>query len=372
MADLNLNNVANKISGGIETFVNDKIGGVTGAIESVLGTGFTPNLSDQNFGKNRKQLKFPIDNQDQYHAYLRFKVKKIEPEQISTKALVAAQKAVASSDNKATSTSAQSGDNRGEFPTRAAADSKARVSAGAKKSGKIINPKRLINGSFVDLYMPVALSFSDALEYEGVDLGRIGGALESAVANGGSMTQGIMDAGKAGLSSFTEAFKGNVDANIARLAAVGIASKVSDTAAGAIKSATRVTTNPNTRTIFKGVGIRTFSFNFTMCPTSEKEAQQIKDIVYFFRSEIYPEVIREAASGIPLGYVFPNIFEIAAKYKTQDIAYKYLDCYLTGMQTTFNNSNMTMMRDGNFAETSISLSFTETRALDKSDIWKGY
>ncbi len=367
---IQVSNIKNRIGGTVSGFVSDKISGVTGAIESILGTGFTPNLSDQNFGKNRKQLKFPIDNQDRYEAFLRFKVRKIEPEEISTKALAEVEKHTRSSDKETTST-ANTSDIDGAAQV-AAKDAQAKVTTATSASKKILNPKRLINGSFVDLYMPTSLNYSDALEYEGVDLGRIGGALEQGVANSGGVAAGMSNAFEAGVSSFTEAFKGNVNSDVARLAAVGIASKFSDTAAGAIKSASRVTTNPNTRTIFKGVGIRTFSFTFTMVPTSILEAQRIRDIVYLFRSEIYPEVIREANTNIPLGYIFPNMFSIEAKYKDKSIGFKYLDCYLTGMQTTFNGSNMTMMRDGSFQETTIALTFSEARALDKADIWQGY
>ena len=367
---IQVSNIKNRIGGTVSGFVSDKISGVTGAIESILGTGFTPNLSDQNFGKNRKQLKFPIDNQDRYEAFLRFKVRKIEPEEISTKALAEVEKHTRSSDKETTST-ANTSDIDGAAQV-AAKDAQDKVTTATSASKKILNPKRLINGSFVDLYMPTSLNYSDALEYEGVDLGRIGGALEQGVSNSGGVAAGMSNAFEAGVSSFTEAFKGNVNSDVARLAAVGIASKFSDTAAGAIKSASRVTTNPNTRTIFKGVGIRTFSFTFTMVPTSILEAQRIRDIVYLFRSEIYPEVIREANTNIPLGYIFPNMFSIEAKYKDKSIGFKYLDCYLTGMQTTFNGSNMTMMRDGSFQETTIALTFSEARALDKADIWQGY
>lgn len=372
MTDINLSSLKSRVTGNIEGFVNDKIGGFTNGIESLLGTGFGPNLADQNFGKNRKQLKFPIDNQDQYEAFIRFKVKKIEPEQISVKSLVAAKKAAASSDNAAAPVESAFADDAAASDRRNRGQKNSRNQLRGSNSGKVMNPRRLIDGSFIDLYLPVALQFSDALEYEGVDLGRIGGAIEGSVKNGGSAMDTMGAMAKAGIAGFTDAFSGNISPEVARLAAVGIVGKASASAAGAIKSATRVTTNPNTRTVFKGVGIRTFSFTFSMIPTSVAEAQRIKDIVYLFRSEIYPEVIREAATGIPLGYIFPNVFSIGAHYKDKSIGFKYLDCYLTGMQTSFNPSSMTMMRDGNFQQTDISLSFTEMRALDKTDIWQGY
>ena len=110
-----------------------------------------------------------------------------------------------------------------------------------------------------------------------------------------------------------------------------------------------------------------------MIANNAREAEEIKNIVKFFRQELYPEKISLGESGVPLGYKFPNVFDIQVKNKNNDdAAFKIQQCYLRDIQTSFNSTASGMYNDGQFVEVDISLAFQEIVALDKQKIRDGY
>ena len=140
----------------------------------------------------------------------------------------------------------------------------------------------------------------------------------------------------------------------------------------AAQSATRVATAPNYRTMFQNVSIRApFVFDFKLVPSSSEEMYEIKNIVKMFREELYPEKITAGASGVPIAYKFPNLFEIEVRNRFgSNPGFKIQRCYLREVQTTFNE-NFGMMADGNFNSVTLSLSFVEIVALDKQKVSDG-
>jgi hypothetical protein len=76
---------------------------------------------------------------------------------------------------------------------------------------------------------------------------------------------------------------------------------------------------------------------------------------------------------VPLGYKFPNMFEIDIKNRFgENPAFKIQRCYLRDIQTSFNATAAGMHTDGQFIEVDISLSFQEIVALDKAKVREGY
>ena len=146
---------------------------------------------------------------------------------------------------------------------------------------------------------------------------------------------------------------------------------IGDVAGGAVRSATRLTTNPNTRSIFKDVPIRNFSFAFQLVPTSRAEARIIEKIIKTFRKELYPEALQ--AGGINVGYQFPNRFLIKVKYRNTGIpGIRFLPVYMQSFNATYNSATGGMHNDGRFTSVDISMAFTETRAIAKADVREGF
>lgn len=143
-----------------------------------------------------------------------------------------------------------------------------------------------------------------------------------------------------------------------------------DPLANYAKEASRVTLNPNIRTLFEGVPIRAFSFPFRMVAKSEKEAIEIKKIVKFFRGEVYPEAVD--AADLPFTYKFPNVFDIQIKDKfNKNPAFDIQRCYLNSVTTMFNQTATGMYegKDNNyFIEVDMTLEFIEVATMDKSKV----
>lgn len=225
------------------------------------------------------------------------------------------------------------------------------------------------------------LMFQDGVTYNEADLGIAGSAL-STVAQGNNPFEGIMG----GNGQLTRAAAGIATATVAKNIgsliglAAGSPGGLTGSAIGAIagsglgeglgatvRNASRVTTNPNQRTLFEKVKLRYFTFTFKMVANNEKEAQEIKNIVKFFRQEVYPELI--TVNETPLAYEFPNVFEIEIKnHLNEEPAPKIQRCYLESVQTVYNATANSMHVDGNFVEVDVTLNFKEIVALDKGKV----
>jgi hypothetical protein len=219
----------------------------------------------------------------------------------------------------------------------------------------------------VSLYLPIGLQFRDNVMYENMQIGGMGAAAEAGLKSGSGAVNALLEQTGKTLSS---AFSGAANADVAKLATVKLMGRFPDEISGAFRSAGQVTTNPNTRVLFKEVALRDFAFAFKFIATSAKEAEEIKEIIKLFRTELYPEniTVPVAGSEISVGYRFPNKFQINLEYDGEEIATRIKPCYLRDVSVTYNNTAMSMHSDGNFQEIEMTLSFQETRTLNRKDV----
>ena len=159
------------------------------------------------------------------------------------------------------------------------------------------------------------------------------------------------------------------------LIGAGIGTILTEGVGNAIKESTRVTLNPNLRTLFEGVNMRSFSFPFRMLAKSEKESLEIKKIIQFFRREVYPES-NNVDGTVPFAYTFPNIFEInILDGKQKNPGFDVQRCYLQSVQTNFNQTSTGMFEGKNrnyFIEVDMTLNFIEFATLDKNKVREGF
>jgi hypothetical protein len=232
-------------------------------------------------------------------------------------------------------------------------------------------------GKRISLYLPRAIQIQDTVVYDNAfQLGLIGGAIEAGAGSpGGAVAAGLgaiaSEAG--GFANTLLGRTGGMSSDAAGILSGKLAARIpgiGDAAGGAIRSATRLTTNPNTRALFQNVPIRNFSFAFQLVPTSRAEARVIEDIIKTFREELYPEAL--TAGGVNVGYRFPNRFLIKVKYNNADIkGIKFLPVYMQSFNATYNSATGGMHNDGRFSAVDISMAFTETRAIAKADVRDG-
>jgi hypothetical protein len=231
------------------------------------------------------------------------------------------------------------------------------------------------------------LRFSDNVAYETANLGIIAPALGAGIKGLSELTNPF-SGGTNGDGSFSQGAAGLAAQAAAKAAGVGISAFIgkkfgsgfvgaalgaglTEGISSAVKDATRIASTPNQRTMFKEVQLRQFAFAFKMVANSKEEAEQVKNIIKFFRTELYPEKITYGSAGLPLAYKFPNVFEIEVRNQFgNDAASKIQRCYLRDVQTSYNGTGNGLHIDGNFVEVDISLSFQEIAALDKLKVSK--
>jgi len=228
----------------------------------------------------------------------------------------------------------------------------------------------------VTLHLPTSLSYVDKIDYPGAQFGAMGMAAERLFRSGGVDVGAVAkEAGRqvgSTVESVIDAFKGTIESETAALYAQRAIGKFSEPVTGALEVTQGITLNPNRRSLLRGVAIRNFSFNFKLIPNDQKESEEIKKIIQFFRKNMYPEDIREDTTGISIGYRYPNKFLIEMMYDGEPIASKILYCFLEGFNTNYNPNSMSFHKDGEFPEIDIALTFVEERALRRQDIVKGY
>ena len=309
--------------------------------------------------KKRRVLEYPLNNPDDYKGRLVFTVLEDPETDLSNIVDVVAGAAERVAENEGVESTPE--ENKTEEDTHR-----------GKKNIPIQKVQPLIETYKVcEMYIPVGLQYRDGVNYENMDIGGAGAGAEMALKGGSGAIKGLIEGG---LGTFAKGLTGSGAADVATLGVVKLASVLPDEISGAIKSAARVTSNPNTRVLFKSVNMREFSFTFKFICTSAREAEEVKDIIQYFRSELYPEDITTGVgdSQISIGYRFPNKFRIEVEYDGKEIAHRIKPCYLRNVDVNYNNTSQSFHSDGNFSEIEMTIGFQETRTLSKKDIEEGF
>lgn len=227
----------------------------------------------------------------------------------------------------------------------------------------------------VSLYLPSQLRFGDAAEYTNVDLGMIGAATALGIrsdASGRELLNKALSASIPSLEDLQDAFVKGLGGEAAQVAALRSAGAVSSGIAGAIETETGITLNPNRRSVFKGIGLRRFQFSFQLIPTSALEARRIKEVIGFFRHNMYPDMgtqgIIDASRGTSAAFKFPSKFYVGMYYGSKKVGTGILPCFCEYVNVTYNPNSMAFHDDGEPQETVIELGLIEERALTKADI----
>lgn len=328
-------------------------------------------MPTQGVEENKKinNLQYPLNNPDDYRGRLRFEVLKEEPTNLQSVLSFANESVAETVEGVTQELTAEEKAEQARRKEELAGKLKNQVISGKKA------PRRDKEKPIVDIYLPLGLQIRDNVAYENMDLGGLGAGAQEGLTSGVGAIKGMIEAGTKTLAA---GLTGAAGQGLTALGAVKLASKVpgiGDEAGGAAKLAGQVTTNPNTRVLFKQVNMRDFAFTFKFIPTSQKEAEQVKQIIKLFRSELYPEDIVLPLSGessISVGYKFPNKFQIRVLYDGQHVATKLKPCFLRDVSVTYNNTAMSMHSDGNFSEIEMTLAFQETRTLNKKDVEEGF
>lgn len=228
-----------------------------------------------------------------------------------------------------------------------------------------------------DLYLPLSFQVNDGFNYQQANLGVTGAAVAKGLAAGDDISSSFINSLLEGGNALYDFFTGSAASGEAsRLAAARGINSIPLVIPQEVKSAVgitaRVTMNPNVRTMFNGVAVREFNFQFKFIPTSAKEATVVKNIIRFFRQHAYPTTIG-GGDNFSLAYNYPNMFKIKLMSDTGNGKFSRVGtpiklCYLKSISSIYNPQTAVLHHDGSPIETDINLTFTEYKALTRQDI----
>ena len=222
----------------------------------------------------------------------------------------------------------------------------------------------------IAMYMPQQVNVTYGANYTDTEMGAlteealnaynnaIGGRFRSAFENVLNMDQGIAEQLQKGLL-----------ASIGIIPGFGGAREAFEAKEGAIIS-------DRLELAFKGINKRNFQYTFKMIPKNEKEADEIRKIVFAFKANMLPEFVGGNRAGRRL--VVPNTFDISYMYvgAENDYLHKISTCVLENMSVSYGGDRYKTF-EGRAAgappvETSMTLAFTEIALITRERVFEGF
>jgi len=255
------------------------------------------------------------------------------------------------------------------------------MGGGITNKGELINDTPIVSvdrpathrlDTAIALYMPQSLSVNYGSRYVDTEISPLGAAV-------GTVAGGVVEGD---IKSFTDAVK-VAGSKIApaleqKLIAAGLtfADLVGATGAREAFEITRAEVlTQRMELAFKNVNRRNFTYNFKMIPKNEKEAEEIRKIIYAFKFNMLPEMSK-GRKGITMS--FPNTFDIEYKFmqKDNDYLHRVSTCVLENMTVTYGGDRFrTFAPKGDGApvvETTINLAFKELELITRERVEEGF
>ena len=224
----------------------------------------------------------------------------------------------------------------------------------------------------IALYMPPQVQVSYKSQYSDTPIG--GGTaaamdVYSSVMAGRGTENAMKTAINKGGQAFKEGVKGTVLSMVGALPGMSGAREAFEIAEGYIQS-------DRMELAFKGIDKRAFSYTFKMIPRNDRESDEIRKIIFAFKSNMLPEFKDGVRNGREM--IMPNTFDIEYMYngKENDYLHKISTCVLEDLQVTQGGSRyktFTAEDDGAPpVETSITLSFRELELITRERVHEGF
>jgi hypothetical protein len=141
-----------------------------------------------------------------------------------------------------------------------------------------------------------------------------------------------------------------------------------------LEATSKKVSNPYKEQLFKSMGFRKFSFNYTFAPRNSNEAQMVADIIETFKYHMHPE-----SSPGDMFLIYPAEFSIEFTHGEQGLRNKNLpkisSCALTSCKVTYGPDGMFNTfkgTEGYPTEMTMELAFTELETLTAVRIAQGY
>jgi|TARA_B110000467_G_scaffold75083_1_gene68067 hypothetical protein len=222
------------------------------------------------------------------------------------------------------------------------------------------------------LSMPQSVNFAEGVDWQGTDLGVIGGLKSGALNTDNGLDYGILTGAGAALGGA---------AGLAASLIPGV-SGIAGTVVGAllgnsnlqsgIESTFGVKTNPFKEQTFQGVGFRPFDFSFNFRARSADDVIEIQKIISSFRSYSKPTFKKGSNGSI---FKYPKEFRIEFLRLDQNNSYvtnPYIPeikfCVCTAVNTNFTALGWKSFEGGAPVDISLQITFQETEIITGEDV----
>ena len=231
-------------------------------------------------------------------------------------------------------------------------------------------PTRRLKSS-VAMYMPASVTTGYSAQYTDTEIGAV---TEQALKAYDQFAQGNM---RGGLNEI-----GNMDTALAEsISAMMLTTVGALPGFAGIKAAAEmrkgVVLSDRMELAFKGIDKRSFSYEFTMIPKSQAEAEEIRNIIFIFKSNMLPEFDGNGRMGRSLRV--PNTFHIEYMWNGAENQFlsRISECVLTSMNVTQGGDRYKTHKgiEGDGAppiETKMSLEFKELELITRERVHEGY
>ena len=252
-------------------------------------------------------------------------------------------------------------------------------------SGTKDKAKKIL-GSII-MQMPSNIQDGNAVDYGeskmNTLMGAAAGLIGSTIEGGGEALSAMLKGDDAGYekatNDMTKEMKNTVgtDSSIMDAASQFVTAKATSAAIGALGgnvSAADILArqtgqifNPNMELLFNGPTLRSFNFSFKMTPRSPSEAQECKNIIRSFKSNMAPKTKNTGSlGGTGMFLKTPNVFELRYKKGNGDhpFLHKFKQCFLTNVSVNYTGEGVyTTYDDATPVSMQIDLSFKELEPI---------
>ena len=217
----------------------------------------------------------------------------------------------------------------------------------------------------IRLPLPTQLLDDYNMSVSSTSMGLIPGAAASLKAISDQMAAGATTG-----EMINKTFKAGMDItkqmNLTALQMAALVPGISDTGvAKYISSQAGVVRNPHLTTVFDGVQLRHFQFDWKLSATSQEEAQNINQIIKTVKMYMHPQI---TGSGFALEYPYLATVDFQVGAVNNSTLPNVRDSFITSMKV--NNASgggISFYRDGNPISIDLSMSFQEIDILTRDD-----
>lgn len=196
-----------------------------------------------------------------------------------------------------------------------------------------------------------------------------GDVLDGVGLNTGSDTQTAAAVSAVGISSFAASSIGK-KMGISALGAGGLAGAAAGaTVVESLGLKAGLAVNPHLAVLFKGVGLRTFAFQYKFVARNQQESNQLRDIIKKLNYHMHPDYFAGN-----FAFKYPDEFRIEFSQNRKEWLFNIKDCVMTDMTVNYNGEGMPLFFEdvGGPVSIDISMSFQETKIFTKRDYAEDY